>query len=540
MTINKVHYISDLHFDYFNGKKSDRYLHRETHFIQELKVSLKDSLLLMAGDFYDDILKTLKFIKKIENLKIKGFFVLGNHDYWNTGIYNIEKIIEIVTQETLNNKYFKFLKSGIKYEIDGIVFIGDTGWSSFYSGKEELKKPNIVLPEHNKIKNFSIIKVIEIHNDWVLFAKKTIKENEKVIVLTHFPMFNSIDYFSNNSFSELWFKSLVDLKGDNFWNIYGHTHEKVKLDNYVTNQIGSNNHQAINIIDAYSETIHYVVENLVRTTTKDIVYSDEHLLNSFYDLSISSVKDISQVQKIKKRGYIRTSSNIGVMNSATNDIDAFIDRAKRNIELQSNKTYIGFSSSSTSSYVIYRALNHSIDVLKKGLNNNIREYITSIVIVGYAWNNMTHLLEYMRPIDDIDVIRMYLYIKTIQKHNLNVKDVYKIQRHKKNRIKINDIDIYIPVINDKYNIEREDVENLNNSLINEIVLINQKHVVEFHFYDNPKNITIVSTDEKKLKHNEIQRIKYKYLRSKGFSRDEATNMKNWTYERIEKHLKDII
>ena len=78
-------FISDLHFDYTSRKyKPDNADKWQEEFINYVKENCK-GILCLAGDFFDNYEKTLSFIKKLEENRIVGFFVLGNHDYWNDG-----------------------------------------------------------------------------------------------------------------------------------------------------------------------------------------------------------------------------------------------------------------------------------------------------------------------------------------------------------------------------------------------------------------------------------------------------------------------
>jgi predicted phosphodiesterase len=59
----KIHYISDLHFDYKEFCEKEKFL----------KMLNCNDLYIIAGDCYNDYRKTLKLIIELENKKIKGY-----------------------------------------------------------------------------------------------------------------------------------------------------------------------------------------------------------------------------------------------------------------------------------------------------------------------------------------------------------------------------------------------------------------------------------------------------------------------------------
>lgn len=100
-SFTKIVYISDLHFDFTNRKyKPDISQGIEDEFINVIQEYHRESILLLGGDFYNDYKKTLNFINRLESLKVFGFFVLGNHDYWNNGVNSIVSISLFFTEKT--------------------------------------------------------------------------------------------------------------------------------------------------------------------------------------------------------------------------------------------------------------------------------------------------------------------------------------------------------------------------------------------------------------------------------------------------------
>ena len=120
-------------------------------------------------------------------------------------------------------------------------------------------------------------------------------------------------------------------------------------------------------------------------------------------------------------------------------------------------------------------IKNAIQILKDGMQD-IRTYITAIVVTGYVWNNKIYALDSMRPLDDFDIIRLYLYLKTVRKHNIPIDSIAKIERHRKNKLIVNNVDIYIPVINNQYQLEKEDLVELSKLNMQSLVLYNQNKI----------------------------------------------------------------
>ena len=120
--------------------------------------------------------------------EIKGFFVLGNHDYWSAGLKSYDEVIEMFEEKTKRYKYFRLLISGKKYYIGDVCFIGDTGWTSFKRNGERVDLEYFDnLPEVKEVRNFSCIDIIERHNKWIEFANNIIATEKKLLFCHIFP-----------------------------------------------------------------------------------------------------------------------------------------------------------------------------------------------------------------------------------------------------------------------------------------------------------------------------------------------------------------
>ena len=72
--IENIAFFSDLHFDFTKGKyKPTNAQEHESDFVQTLLEDHKESLVLLAGDFYNDYLKTMSFLDCLEREHVNGF-----------------------------------------------------------------------------------------------------------------------------------------------------------------------------------------------------------------------------------------------------------------------------------------------------------------------------------------------------------------------------------------------------------------------------------------------------------------------------------
>ena len=141
----KIAFISDLHFDNIsentdNGISFLEAEEKKAEFIACLKRYFNDYIVCIVGDCYSNYKEMLNFIEELEQNKIYGFFVLGNHDYWSNGQKTHMEIIQFFKEKTNHFSYFRFLCTGKSYKVGELCFIGDTGWTSFKRDRKEVNK----------------------------------------------------------------------------------------------------------------------------------------------------------------------------------------------------------------------------------------------------------------------------------------------------------------------------------------------------------------------------------------------------------------
>ncbi|MFF2017790.1 metallophosphoesterase [Paenibacillus sp. NPDC058177] len=448
-TENPIVFISDLHFDYTKRKfKAKAASQMKSDFITFIKERYADSIICLAGDFFDSYKKTLSFVKELEENQILGFFVLGNHDYWNNGTKSHQNIINLFSDETQDNQYFKFLVTGRKYYYKDICVIGDTGWTSFRRGKRQVTlKQFMGLPDAQKVKDFSPKKIMSLHDEWVSFANGVLNEEEKVLIVTHFPM---IDF--TNKDKDCWWSSTTALKGANSWRIFGHTHRTEQQYNNVSSQRGYNNSDAEDLERrGFKQYYVYAFGKLEKSADQYslIASSNFESISKFHSpIVVSNVKnELALIATIKQRGYKRCASNKHNFAVLANSPEAYLEVVKEITDGYLRDTYIGYSISGRISRQVVKAIYHSIAIIESGDFSDIRAFMTAAVITGYVFNRMPLSIEGMRPLDDYDVVRFWLMLLTMKQYGIDMGVIDTVRSDKKKHITFCNVDVYLPAVN---------------------------------------------------------------------------------------------
>ena len=201
----KIFAISDLHLSINNPKPMDIFGPAWEGYLDKIiddwnsKVG-DDDIVLISGD----ISWAMKFenakpdLDLICNLKGTKIILKGNHDYWWSSISELREYLHNNTYAIQNDAY----------KFGDFVICGSRGWIPFDNGfKSELDE---------KIYKREIIRM-----DLSLRSAKTLKtNNEKIVVMTHFPQYNY--RLENNEMIELFKKYDVDVV------VYGHLHNEDK------------------------------------------------------------------------------------------------------------------------------------------------------------------------------------------------------------------------------------------------------------------------------------------------------------------------
>ena len=458
--VSNIVFISDLHFDYTEGHYMlEQAQRKEDEFVNYVKQNYSSAILCVCGDFYSDYIKTMEFIEKMEREEIKGFFVLGNHDYWSAGLKSYDEVIEMFEEKTKRYKYFRLLISGKKYYIGDVCFIGDTGWTSFKRNGERVDLEYFDnLPEVKEVRNFSCIDIIERHNKWIEFANNIIPTEKKVIISSHFPM---IDFTKKSK--DCWWSSETKMNvADNYWNIFGHTHkDKQQENNCVSAQRGYKNKREF-WIDCGEKQ--YEASDFGTLVKEELLFNKgtlrtvEGSLLQYYTVINAEKMSIQASKAVRRRGFRRCSANKEIIAMLATSPEKYLIKVKKKIKAYEKNIFIGYRLITKLNGKTLENIYEAIGILEQGLNRksviNIREFVIAAVLTGYVYNDVPYLIEdesKFRSVDDFDIIRFYLMFLTIQKYGIKktMIEFMEIRASTKRGFFVGNVEIKLPVINGK-------------------------------------------------------------------------------------------
>lgn len=202
--IMKVFAISDLHLSINNPKPMDIFGGTWDNYIEILTNNWKsmisdDDIVLIAGDIswamtLSNALPDLEFLAQLPGKKV---MIRGNHDYWWKSISSMRAV--------LPKNVFAVQNDCIRLE--NYIICGTRGWT---------------VPENNEVQSEQDKKIylreIERLKLTLKASEKIRTENDKVILMMHYPPFNATR--SSSGFTETIKQYNVDCV------VYGHLHGK--------------------------------------------------------------------------------------------------------------------------------------------------------------------------------------------------------------------------------------------------------------------------------------------------------------------------
>ena len=211
----KVFAISDLHLSINNPKPMDIFGPVWEGYLETIekdwsdKVS-DDDIVLISGDisWAMRLSEAKPDLEYVCGLKGHKFIIKGNHDYWWSSIGEIRK--------NLTNNTYAIQNDAVK--IGNYIICGSRGWI--------IPDNNIREPQDEKIYRRELIRM-----ELSLRTMNTLRtNNEKVVVMTHFPPFNS--KIEDNEMMDLFKKYNVNVV------VYGHLHSYDKKQKKVLEKDG--------------------------------------------------------------------------------------------------------------------------------------------------------------------------------------------------------------------------------------------------------------------------------------------------------------
>lgn len=197
----KVFAISDLHLSINSNKPMNIFGPVWENYLDKIEQSWNrlvsdDDVVLISGDIswamkLNDAIPDLNYISQFKGKKI---ILRGNHDYWWSSISGVRSV--------LKQNMFAIQNDAIK--IGDTIFCGTRGWT--------VPETTHKTPDDEKIYNREVIRLGLSLQD----AKRLQQNNEKIIVMMHYPPFNS--KMEDNEFT-----NLIEQYGVKTV-VYGHLH----------------------------------------------------------------------------------------------------------------------------------------------------------------------------------------------------------------------------------------------------------------------------------------------------------------------------
>ena len=182
----KVFVISDLHLSINSNKPMNIFGPVWENYLDKIEQSWNrlvsdDDVVLISGDIswamkLNDAIPDLNYISQFKGKKI---ILRGNHDYWWSSISGVRSV--------LKPNMFAIQNDAIK--IGDTIFCGTRGWT--------VPETTHKTPDDEKIYKREVIRLGLSLQD----AKRLQQNNEKIIVMMHYPPFNS--KMEDNEFTNL-------------------------------------------------------------------------------------------------------------------------------------------------------------------------------------------------------------------------------------------------------------------------------------------------------------------------------------------------
>lgn len=238
-----------------------------------IKSSPDCNTIVVAGDISNDIWTTSKWIVGLKNAWKNVLWVPGNHDYYNVKFAQRQEVDMSLNnrypfpkfQPEIKNHYKKWSEdNGVIYldhnnvVIDGVNFIGATGWHDFVAG-EPYSKGQQIDAWYNKSAD-RVINWRDQQKDWIVVEQAAIDDASFIrnsvdnsthpcVVVTHHLPHRELSF--SRPYDQTWTKLHGMFVNTNFEDIvnpsikywcYGHTHfrsmREINGITYVCNPVG--------------------------------------------------------------------------------------------------------------------------------------------------------------------------------------------------------------------------------------------------------------------------------------------------------------
>lgn len=187
--LHRLLWLTDLHLADASSEEFKR-------FVEDMAVQAADTIAI-SGDISDGyhFVKSLREIHQLLFRK-KIYFVLGNHDYYHSSIYDTRKIAENFSEEVLGIEYLTC--SGVHALTEKTAILGHDGWADgrfgdYYSSKVLLRdffaiEDFIGISAQERLKKMQLLGDEAVEH-FQKYLPEAFQNYERVILVTHVPPF---------------------------------------------------------------------------------------------------------------------------------------------------------------------------------------------------------------------------------------------------------------------------------------------------------------------------------------------------------------
>lgn len=219
---------TDIHLDFITNPEEPGLSSKNLDVFCSLLTKDNPDAVLLSGDI--SLAGQLKdhLIALESRLQMPVFFVLGNHDFWGSGIEQVRKNI---TDLSKKSEYLRYLSSVAYVTLSpGVALVGHDGWydglnGDPFSGNFIMNDWNLISDFSPALRDFSTINwnmILQIARRNATIAARHVatgikaalqqRQASKIIVVTHVPPFvNPLDYHESGQGRGLypWYSSKI-------------------------------------------------------------------------------------------------------------------------------------------------------------------------------------------------------------------------------------------------------------------------------------------------------------------------------------------
>lgn len=232
----KILWATDIHLNFVDPVDADIFCYKVA--------ALKPDVVLIGGDIADSTCLDRILLTLEDKIQCSIYFVLGNHDYYDSSISDVREQIQKLTKDS---SYLQYLTTtGIVKLTSDSCLIGHDGWADARNG--DYTNSTVRLNDYNLIKDLKDLdkqvrlkKLNELGDEAAFFFREQLEQAvlsfQHILILTHVPPFaeacwhegnlssdDFLPHFSCKSVGEVFVEVMSKHPNKNMTILCGHTH----------------------------------------------------------------------------------------------------------------------------------------------------------------------------------------------------------------------------------------------------------------------------------------------------------------------------